>query len=268
MADVEVNGIRLHVVDEGAGEPVVFSHSYLVDLRQFDHQVERLRGRYRVVAYDHRDHGASARSAAPYDLDTLVDDAEALLEATGSTPCHWVGLSTGGFVGMRLALRSPHLLRSLTLMDTTGSSETRWYRLRNEIMLFVARNLSMSLVGGPATRLMLGRTVLGDPARREVVTRWRRRILANDPRALTRFGRAIFARDDVLDALRSLEVPTQVVVGEADRALPRRAAADLAAAIPGARLSVVPRAGHLCTIDEPEAVSGLLVAFLEEVATS
>lgn len=268
MTDIEANGTRLHVVDTGHGAPVVFSHSYLVDLQQFEEQCERLRADYRVVAYDHRDHGASAPATTPYDLNALLDEAEALLEAIGATPCHWVGLSTGGFVGMRLALRAPQHFSSLTLMDTSGTAETTWYRLRNEAMLLIARRLGLRLVIGPVMKLMLGRTILRDPTRRQVVVRWRQRILANDPAALTRFGRAIFTRDDVLDALTSLEVPTLVVVGEEDRALPQRAAHDLAAAIPGARLAVVPHAGHLCTIDEPEAVSDLLVDFLREVSAT
>lgn len=103
MSNVEVNGTRLYYVESGAGAPVVLSHSYLVDDRQFDRQAEDLSDRYRVIAFYHRDHGRSAHADGPYKLATLVDDAAALIQAVGAVPSHWMGLSTGGFVGIRLA---------------------------------------------------------------------------------------------------------------------------------------------------------------------
>lgn len=264
---VDVGDLELAVLEAGSGpETVVLSHSYLVDHRQFEAQIEALSNRFRVVAFDHRDHGASDRATASYDLDRLVADAEAVIDATDAAPCHFVGLSTGGFAGMRLALRSPQLLHSLTLMDTSGQAEPLVARTKYRALLAILGLAGTRPVLGSAMRSMFSSRFLRDPSRQSEVGTWRSRIAGNDPQALIRFGRAIFARDDVLEQLRHLQTPTLVVVGEQDRSLPVSRARALAAAIPTARLEIVPDAGHLSTIEQPEQINGLLLGFLDDVA--
>jgi pimeloyl-ACP methyl ester carboxylesterase len=263
LADVDVNGTTLHYREAGAGsETVVMSHSYLVDHRQFERQIDALSTRYRVLAFDHRDHGGSALALGDYDLSTLVDDTEQFLHATEAVPCHFVGLSTGGFVGLRLALRSPELFSSLTLMDTSAQSEPRWARLKYEVMLAALRTIGFRPVIGSAMRVMFSDTFLHDRGRQEDVATWRERMMQNDPQGLTRFGRAIFSRDDVLDRLGALTVPTLVIVGQQDRAFDPSRSEAMAAAIPGARLEVVDKAGHLSSIEQPEQVAALLESFV------
>ena len=107
-----VDGVELHYEERGGaagGTPIVFSHGLLWSGGMFDAEVAALSGRYRCIAYDHRGQGRSATSPTPYDMERLADDAAALIEQLGAVPCHFVGLSMGGFVGMRLAARRPEL---------------------------------------------------------------------------------------------------------------------------------------------------------------
>jgi len=264
MPEIDVHGVRLHYVERGAGtETVVFSHSYLVDHQQFETQIGAIEDRYRVLAYDHRDHGASQQMAAAYGMEDLYADAVGFLEARCDGPVHWVGLSTGGFVGVRLGIRRPDLLRSLVLMDTSAEAEPWGNRLKYRLML-----AGLGLVGfrpliGETMKSMFGPTFLADPARRQERELWKGRMMANEPAALVRFGRAIFSRDDLRHEAERIEVPTLVVVGEDDKAKPVAEARRLAAAIPGARLEIIPRGGHLCTIEEPDAVNAVLGPFLD-----
>ncbi len=265
MERIDVNGTGLAYVDAGRGpETVVLSHSFLVDHRQFAAQIDALADQYRVIAFDHRDHGASARAESPYTLDDLVDDAVGLVDSLDAAPCHFVGLSTGGFVGMRIALRHPDRLRSVVLMDTDARSERLVARVRNKGMLTALRLFGTEPLMGPTMKLMFGPTFLGDDRRREEAASWRERIASNDAAALIRFGKAISSREDVLDDLRAVDLPALVVVGEHDKALPPATARALADAIPGAELFVVPDAGHLCTIERPDEVNDVLVSFLDE----
>src|SRR5262249_52496727 len=84
----------------------------------FEAQVAALRDRYRCVTFDLRGHGRSELTTGGYDMDTLADDAVALIERLGGGPVHLVGLPIGGFTGLRVALRQPQLLRSLTLIGS------------------------------------------------------------------------------------------------------------------------------------------------------
>ena len=88
-------------------------------------------------------------------------------------------------------------------------------------------------------------------------------MAANDPAALIRFGEAIFGRDSVLERMSELQTPTLVLVGAEDKATPPAKARRLAEAVPGARLEEIPGAGHLSTVEQPEAVSRLLLEFLD-----
>lgn len=265
MGEIEVNGTRLHYREVGSGpQTVVLSHSFLTDHRQFDAQVAALRDTHRVIAYDHRDHGRSARAGAPYDLATLVDDANGLLEATSAVPCHFVGLSTGGFIGMRLALRAPDRLRSLTLLDTSAKPEMLRQRLRYRALFAVLALAGVRPVLGSAMSAMFSSSFLRDAARRDEVALWRQRIAGNDPRGVIRFGNAIFARDDVAHRLGQITVPTLVIAGEHDRPCPPRRASEIAAAVPGARLAIIPAAGHLSTVEQPDRVNDVLVPFIRE----
>ena len=71
MPDIEVNGVRLHYIEQGSGpEVVVFSHSYLVDWSHFKPQIDALSDRYRCIAFDHRGHGGSERPSNGYDMES------------------------------------------------------------------------------------------------------------------------------------------------------------------------------------------------------
>lgn len=118
---MKINGAEIHCEEDGKGrETIVFAHGLLFSGRMFESQVMALKGRYRCVTFDFRGQGRSEVTASGYDMDTLAEDAAGLIEALGCAPCHFVGLSMGGFVGMRLAARRPALLKSLVLLETTA----------------------------------------------------------------------------------------------------------------------------------------------------
>ena len=166
MPFVTANGAQLHYTEAGSGpECVVFSHGLLWSGEMFAAQVEALSGQYRCIAYDHRGQGQSEITAGGYDMDNLARDAAALLEALSASPCHWVGLSMGGFVGMRLAARQPWLIRSLTLLDTAADPEPGHRKELRRAMGYLSRVVGFRPFLGEAMRAMFGAPFLADPAR-------------------------------------------------------------------------------------------------------
>ena len=120
MPKIKVNGVELYYEDTGGigKEVIVFSHGLLLNCRMFDAQVAALSGRFRCITYDHRGQGQSEATTSGYDMETVYEDAAQLLRALDAVPCHFVGVSMGGFVGIRIAARQPKLLQSLTLIET------------------------------------------------------------------------------------------------------------------------------------------------------
>ncbi|WP_164012114.1 alpha/beta fold hydrolase [Pyxidicoccus trucidator] len=267
MPMLSVNGTELHYEDTGgAGQPVVFSHGLLWSTRLYDPQVDALRGRYRCIAYDHRGQG---RSAVPpesvIDMETLYLDAVALIEKLGAGPCHFVGLSMGGFIGMRLAARRPDLLRSLVLMETSGDPEPVANVPRYTLLNLIARLAGVRPVADPVMRLMFGKSFLNDPNRAEERALWRARLLENR-RDIWRAVNGVIKRRGVAHELPSIRVPTLIVVGEEDVATVPAKAERLHELIPGSRLVRLPRGGHSATVEEPALVNATLGTFLDAQA--
>lgn len=261
MPRIEVNGVRLDYDETGSGaETVVFAHGLLFDRRIFDHQVAALSGRFRCIAFDFRGHGKTEVTRGGYDMDTLAADAAALIEALGAAPCHFVGLSMGGFVGLRLASRRPELLGSLALLDTSADPEPRENVPRYGLLNVVARLFGLRAVAGRVMPILFGRTTMAE--RRDLVEFWRDRVVAQDRRGMTRAVRGVVERAGVADELHRVRVPTLVLVGEEDTATTPEKARRLCDGIAGAELVVVPRAGHMSSLENPEAVTGALERFL------
>jgi 3-oxoadipate enol-lactonase len=131
----------------------------------FDAQVALLKERYRCVAFDFRGQGRSEVTRSGYDMETLYEDAVALMEQLGCAPCHFLGLSMGGFIGLRLAARRPELLRSLMLLETSADPEPSGNVAKYRQLTFVARWFGLGLVVDRVMPVMFGRTFLTDPAR-------------------------------------------------------------------------------------------------------
>jgi len=245
------------------GTPVVFWHSLLCDGGMWRAQVDALTGRARTVVIDAPGHGRSAPTQAPYDMNDCVEAALSVLDALGIERCRWVGLSWGGMVGMRLALRAPGRIERLALLDTNADAETREKLPSYRIMALLAR------LFGPFP-LLLDRVVpiffapASVESRPELVETFRSRLGAMDRASLVHALDAVmFSRRDIRPALGSIACPTLVLVGDEDVATPPIRSEDIAARIPGAKLVRIPRAGHLSAWEQPGAVNAHLLPFLE-----
>jgi 3-oxoadipate enol-lactonase len=263
MARIEVNGAQLYVEDRGIGpEAIVFSHGLLFSGRIFDDQVNAFADRYRCVRWDHRGQGLSEVTESGYDMDSLAEDAAALIRQLGCAPCHFVGLSMGGFVGLRLAIRHASLLRSLVLLDTSADPEEEKARAQYRKLNFVARWLGLGLVAGRVMPILFGPRFLADDARAGERALWRKRLTENHRIGITRAVRGVIEREGVFGEIDRIGVPTLIVVGEHDAATPLARTERMRERIPGARLVVIPGAGHMSTIEEPVAVNRAIETFL------
>lgn len=269
MPSVPVNGTELFYLDSGpaeSGETIVFSPGLLWDTTLFDAQVDALRSRYRCVAYDHRGQGQSAETRLrSVGMDLVAEDAGALIEKLDLAPVHFCGLSMGGFVGLRLAARRPELLCSLIVMETTARAERPENKRKYRMLNGLSRWLGHSVVADRVMPILYAHSTLNDPHREADRRRWRARLVANR-RSLWRAVNGVIDRPGVEDELARITVPTLVVVGEEDVAQPPAEAERLCAAIAGAQLVRIPRAGHSVSVEQPDQVSEAIAKFLESAA--
>ncbi len=263
MPYLEIGDARVHYTDEGTvKETIVFSHGLLFSGEMFADQVAHLKDEYRCITFDHRGQGKSKVTTLGYDIDTLTLDAARLIEELVAGPCHFVGLSMGGFVGMRLALRRPELLRSLTLIETSADQEPAENKPRYRVLNFVARWFGLGLVVDKVMPIMFGRSYLSDPARKEERNRWRKYIASNHRIGITRAVNGVINRKGIIDELHQIDLPVLIIVGDQDIATVPEKSERMHAAIRHSSLVTIPKAGHSSTIEEPRAVNEAISNFL------
>jgi 3-oxoadipate enol-lactonase len=254
LPTIDVNGTTLCYEDTGdtGGPAVVLSHSLFFDRTMFAEQVARFRHDFRVVAYDHRGQGASARSTG-LDMDTLAEDAAALIEALGLAPCHFVGNSMGGFVALRLAARRPELLRSAAVLSSSADEEGQVEHFG--ALLEHARTAGLPEAADALLRVVFGDTTLTErPSLRD---RWRRHIAALDAAVLDAADEVV-RREGVLGELLGCTVPLLVVSGAEDRAYHPELSRRIADTTANAHHVTLRRGGHVLAVEQPLPVNELL----------
>ena len=257
---VKANGIEMnYTLDGPANAPVVtLSHSLATDNSMWDPQMDALRARYRVLRYETRGHGGTEAPTAAYTLDQLADDARALLQALGISRTHWVGLSMGGMIGQTLALGHPELFASLSLCDTSS-------RIPSEAKPLWADRIKTAETKGmePLVEPTLARWLTAPfrERRKDVADKVATMIRSTPPRGYAGCCHAISALD-LTDRISAISIPTFIIVGEEDQGTPVAASKVMNERIKGSELVILPSAAHLSNLEQPEAFTGALTAFL------
>lgn len=260
MSYAEVNGQRLYYEDTGGdGPPVVLSHGFLMDADMFAPQVEALRDAYRVITWDERAFGRTDFDGQPFTYWDSADDVIGLLDHLGIDRAVLGGMSQGGFLSLRAALRHPDRVRALVLIDTQSGTE-------DPANLEAYRGMTADwLVNGPANvGAIVGGLIIGDTAiEPEWLAKWEKLPRENMGPA----SQCLYERDDITDRLGEITVPALVIHGTADQAIPMEKAEALAAALSGAGPVVqIDGAAHAPNLTHPDQVNPPLRAFLDSLA--
>lgn len=259
MPYADLNDANIHYTDTGGdGETIVFSHGLLFSGAMFEAQIAHLRDRYRCIAFDHRGQGQSGVTDDGYDIETLTTDAAELIRHLDIGPCHFVGLSMGGFVGMRLAAQHPELLETLTLLDTSAESEPHENGPKYRMLNFVARWVGLWAVTGSVKPILFGQTFLNDPSRASEKEKWTKAVASNDRIGITRAVQGVIDRKECTGLLSKIKIPVGIGVGDEDVATVPAKSESIHAAIKGSELQVFKGAGHSSSIETPEQVNELI----------
>jgi 3-oxoadipate enol-lactonase len=248
---------------QGEGPPVLLLHAFPLGLAMWDAQVTALRGQHQVVRFDDRGFGASPPGDGLLSMERIADDAATLLDHLGIARAVVCGVSMGGYAAFAMVRRHADRLRGLVLADTRAAADTPEGR---EGRATLAQKVLRE--GAAAAAEAFVPKLLGETTKRErpqVVARVREIVLGNPPRGLADALAGLAARADSTPTLREVRVPTLVVCGEEDALTPPADAEALQRGIAGSRLVLIPRAGHLANLEDPDAFNRALLGFLGEI---
>ena len=238
--------------------PVVLLHGLGSSSRDWTFQRPVLEARYRVLAIDLPGHGRTGPSRPPFSVHGMAEDVERRLERETLPAAHIIGVSLGACVGLALALRAPHRVRSLTIINGFARLRPRSVTaaLRMLVRLFLLGAAPMPVLAWWVARVTFPRPEQAALRRQAVesLTATSRRAYVTSVGALIGF--------DVRAQLERVRCPVLVVAGDEDRTVPLASKRELAAGIAGARLLVARGSGHASHYDAPETVNAALLEFL------
>lgn len=257
MPYAELTSFRLYYEDVGSGEPIIFLHGFSLDRRMWQPQVAHFRDRYRLVLPDAKGHGLSDAPPGGYGRADRVNDLRLLADTLKIERFHLVGLSMGGSTAIGFALGHQERLRSLTLVSTGAAgygAGKKFSRLDD-----VGRRDGAAAAKEQWMRWSLAWYERGELARlrpiMEEMMRGYSGAVWTDPM------RGKYPKEQDLERVHAIAVPTLIVAGEWDRLfLPL--AQQLRDRIDGSELKVYQKTGHMLNLEQPARFNRDLDTFL------
>ena len=263
---VDVEGVNLHYVDVGVGDPpVVLLHAFPLHSDMWAAQVACLAATHRVVVPDLKGFGKSSApdDAESYSMGDYVRQVVGLARVLGLERIVLGGLSMGGYVAFSLVARNLDLLAGLVLADTRAGRDTpEVFQRRTDQQEQVLREGTDALVETLLGGLLAPDTLAHRP---QLVEQVRRIMSSNPPAGFVGGLEAMKGRPDSLPTLGAVKVPTLVLVGEHDGPSPPDVVRVWQGRLPDSQLVVVPGAGHLSNMEDPDTFNAALTDFIDRL---
>ncbi|MDF9747363.1 alpha/beta fold hydrolase [Natrinema salsiterrestre] len=255
MPTASNGSVSLYYDREGGGEPVVFVPEAGLGGWLWGWQHAAVAGPHEAVVWDLRGTGRSDRPEGPYDLETLVEDLEAVLADCDIRNAHLVGCGLGGAIALEAA-RTSSRVATLTLFGTAARGEE--FDLEP---LFAPPDDSDALRDSLSAALS-EEFIDAQPDVRDGIVEWR--ADGDADREGWEAQTAALEGFDATEWLVEVTQPTRVIHGTADELVPPAAGRELARGLPRGEFTGLEGAGHLCFVERSRTVNDRSLGFLEE----
>ncbi len=256
-----LNGIQLAYDDVGAGPAVLFIHGFPLCRKIWQPQMAALAADgFRAVVPDLRGFGESEPGTAEGSTDLLADDMIALLDHLGIETAVVIGMSMGGYVLLNLLARYPKRFSAACLTVTRADADDETARGKRDHLIAEVEAGRPEAIQNAFTPLLFADQTMAD--RSELVAEVRSWMAATDSAGLVLGLKAIRNRDDSSALLPQLGIPVLVMGASEDKAIPPEKSTEMAELIPGAQRCMISAAGHMVSMEQPEAFNAALLDFL------
>ena len=263
MTRVQIDGLQVAYERLGEGPPLVLLHGILQDSRSWRRQLAQLSDELTVIAWDAPGTGQSSDPPGAFGMADYAHCLSALLDALEVSQAHVLGLSWGGVLAQELYRHHPVRVTSLILADTyagwRGSLPQAVCAERLQACLRESEMKPSQFVPGWLPGL------LTEAAPPELAAELASMMSDFHPTGYRLMAHALASADE-RDLLPRIRVPTLLIWGEADRRSPLSVAEQFRAEIPGARMTVIPGAGHVSNVEQAERFNAEVRNFCRSVA--
>ena len=262
MKTVNVEGIDLVVADAGMGTPVLLVHGFPLNMQMWDAQADALEAEHRVIAVDLRGFGQS-EVVESVTMQRFADDLAVVLDSLGvDEPVAFCGLSMGGYIAWEFWRRHQGRVAKLILCDTRAAGDTpEAVEGRHELVERIRVEGTSFVPDLMLPKLLSPETQRERPHVTEAVAHM---IATTHPAGVVAAALGMAQRADSTALLPTIDAPALLLVGEHDAITSVEEMKQMAAAMPDARLIVIPQAGHMAPMENPAAVNEAILEFLSE----
>lgn len=252
--------------DFGSGPAVVLLHGFPLNRQMWQPQVEVLAAAgYRVICPDLPGFGASPVASDCRSIDVYADAVIGLLDRLGVEQAVIGGMSMGGYVLLNLLERYRSRSRAALFLVTRAAADDAAGRAkRTALVAEVEAGRPLVVADAFVELLFAPQTAAGRP---DLIAQVRNWMEATSAPGLVAGLLAMRDRSDYVDRLVTFNLPTLVVGAELDRAVPVEHAQILVERLPQAELRIIPQAGHMANLEQPEAFNQALIEFLKRLPT-
>jgi len=254
-----INGRSISFTDTLDGDvAIVLSHGLFMDQSMFDAQVCVLREHYRVITWDQRGHGQNTPITEPFSLWDSADDLSALLVYLNIDKAVLLGMSQGGYVSLRAALRYPEKVQALILIAThAGVEEESQHVVYSQLLnAWLENSLTDEVAQGVSGFILGADKALAEP--------WIKKWQAIDNSTLCFNFKALAERDNLVPALSNLQMPALVIWGDKDSAITIEQARQLESGIVDSQFMEVVGAAHSVNMTHADMVNMRVKTFLAD----
>ncbi len=247
-----INGIKTAYLDTGSKEdiPVVFIHGFPLDKSMWKEQLKYFSNKYRTIAYDIRGFGESELDNENLSIDLFAEDLKQFIDSLALEKVVLCGFSMGGYIALNAIQKFPEKIMGLVLADTQCEADTEEVRNKRMKSCENIRRGSLSLYADDVLPTLLHSSAEGEESKdmialRNVIEQTSKDTLCGSLAAMAN-------REASCTALKSINVPTLILVGEDDPLTPPKKSEMMNAEISGATLQIIPYAKHLSNIDNAD----------------
>lgn len=260
MKSIRIGSTSWCYDQQGTGQPIVFVHGFPLDRRIWDAQLQGLSSRFRVITVDLKGFGDS-RSTEAFTIDSMADELAQFIEAINAKGCVLAGLSMGGYVALSLVARRPSVVGRLAVISSKAQADTPEGREGRQKMAQIVQEQGATAVAEQMMPKVLSPQNL--QTRPELVGRLRQIMEACPTQTIANASFAMRDRADRVGDLHALAMPVLFVVGENDALIPVDLARENARQCRQGSCKVVPGAGHLIPMEQPDKLNDILAEFAQ-----
>ncbi len=260
MPFLSCDTVNIYYEIHGQGDPLLFIHGLGSSTVDWKAQIDHFSRNYKVIVFDLRGHGQSEKVSGTYSISLFADDVACLIEKLNIQSANVVGISLGGMIGMHLAVFYPHLIKSLTVVNSPSEFPQKTPKARFQILLrfFIIKVMGMAWMG----KVLAGRLFPKpeqEKTRKEMAERWAQ----NNPQTYWKSTKALL-NWSITDQLDKINCPTLIIGAQFDY-FPISDKELLASRIKNATLSIINDSRHGTPLDQTEIFNKTVEDFLKTI---